>query len=401
MKYNFDEIIDRRDDKYSYSVKWSKNPMLADMLGVNKIDEHTIPVFVADMDFRCAQPIIDALHGVAAHGVFGYSAHWEADNYFESIINWFKHRRNWDIKPEEILYINGTVEALKQIIVAVTEPGDGVIIQPPVYGPFSSIIQSTNRTIINNRMIEGDNGYYSIDFSNLEEVARDPKTKLLLLCNPQNPVGRIFNDDELRELSRICLENNVIIAADEIHGDLIRRDAEFHPMASIVDDTSNLITCTAVNKSFNLAGLHCTNLIIPNPELRDRITTSLGLILPSPFTIAAVIAAYNEGEEWLEQLIDYLDGNIDWVLHFLAERMPKVKCRRPEGSYILWMDFRAYDLTPEDIHDRIYNKANVLLEGGLMFDPDHGGGFERICLPSPRSVIQEAFERIASQFENL
>ena len=237
-----------------------------------------------------------------------------------------------------------------------------------------------------------------MDFADLAEKAGDPRTKLLLLCSPHNPVGRIWTDEELRELARICRENDVIIAADEIHGDLIRRGAEFHPLAAVADDPSNLIICTAVNKTFNLAGLHCTNLVIPNPELRERFQASCGMVLPSPFTIAAVIAAYNEGEEWLEQVLDYLDGNIDFTLRFLAERMPTVKCRRPDGTYILWLDFRGYGLSPEEIHDRIYNKANVLLEGGLMFDPDRGGGFERICVPSPRPVLAEALERIAAQF---
>jgi cystathionine beta-lyase len=397
MRYNFDEIIDRRHAKYSYSLKWAASPLLAGMLGADKIDDDTIAMFTADMDFRCAQPIIEALHGVAQHGIFGYSGHWFSADYYASIINWFKRRRNWDIKPEEIVYVNGTVEAVKQVILAFTEPGDGVIIQRPVYGPFSSVVDATRRRIVNNQLIEGPGGYYAMDYGDLKEKVRDPRTRLLLLCSPHNPVGRIWTDEELRELSRICRENNVIIAADEIHGDLIRRGAEFHPLAAVAD-ASNLITCTAVNKTFNLAGLHCTNLVIPNPDLRNRFQASLGMVMPSPFTIAAVIAAYNEGEEWLEQVLDYLDGNIDYTLDFLAGRMPTVKCRRPDGTYIMWMDFRGCGLTPEEIHDRIYRKANVLLEGGHMFDPDRGGGFERICVPSPRAVLKQALERIAAQF---
>jgi cystathionine beta-lyase len=397
MRYNFDEIIDRRHAKYSYSLKWAASPLLAGMLGADKIDDDTIAMFTADMDFRCAQPIIEALHGVAQHGIFGYSGHWFSADYYASIINWFKRRRNWDIKPEEIVYVNGTVEAVKQVILAFTEPGDGVIIQRPVYGPFSSVVDATRRRIVNNQLIEGPGGYYAMDYGDLKEKVRDPRTRLLLLCSPHNPVGRIWTDEELRELSRICRENNVIIAADEIHGDLIRRGAEFHPLAAVAD-ASNLITCTAVNKTFNLAGLHCTNLVIPNPDLRNRFQESCGMVMPSPFTIAAVIAAYNEGEEWLEQVLDYLDGNIDFVVDFLAERMPRVKCRRPDGTYILWMDFRGVGLSPEEIHDRIYRRANVLLEGGHMFDPDRGGGFERICVPSPRAVLQQALERIAAQF---
>lgn len=397
MQYNFDEVIDRRHAPYSYSLKWATDPMLGRMLGVDEINDDTIAVFTADMDFRCAQPILDALHGLVDHGIFGYSAHWFVPEYYAAIINWFKRRHDWTIQPEEIIYINGTVEAVKQIVLAVTEPGDGVIVQRPVYGPFSSVVEGTGRSVVNNPLIEGEGGYYSMDFADLEEKARDPRTKLLLLCSPHNPVGRIWTVEELCELSRICRENNVIIAADEIHGDLVRRGARFYPLAAVTDP-SNVIVCTAVNKTFNLAGLHCTNLVIPNPELRSRFQASMGMVLPSPFSIAALIAAYNEGEEWLEQLLAYLDGNIDWVLSFLAERMPEVKCRRPDGTYIMWMDFRGYGLTPEEIHDRIYNKANVLLEGGHMFDPERGGGFERICVPSPRSVLQEAFARVAAQF---
>lgn len=400
MQYNFDEIIDRRHEKYSYSMKWGKSQLIADMLGVDEIKDDSIAIFTADMDFRCAPPIIEALRKVVDHGIFGYSMQMDTPEYYVAIINWFKRHHNWSIKPEEIVYVNGTVEAVKQIILAFTNPGDGVIIQRPVYGPFSSSILATGRTIINNQMIEGENGYYTMDFADLEKKAKDPRNKLLVLCSPHNPVGRIWTDEELIEMARICRENNVLIAADEIHGDLIREGAEFHPLATLVDN-SNLITATAVNKTFNLAGLHCTNLVIPNAALREQFQNSLGFVMPSPFTIAAVIAAYNEGEEWLSALRKYLDGNIDWVLEFLKERMPKVKCRRPDGTYIMWMDFRAYGLTPEEIHDKIYNKAGVLLEGGLMFDPDCGGGFERVCVPSPRSVLKEAFERIAAQFEGL
>ncbi len=400
MHYNFDEIIDRRHARYSYSVKWAADPSIAEMLHVDRIDDDTIAMFTADMDFRCAQPIIDALRGVVEHGIYGYSGHWFVKDYSAAIIDWFRRRRNWDIKAEEIVYVDGTVEALKQIVLAFTEPGDGVIIQRPVYSPFSRVIEATGRFIVNNQLIAGPTGHYTMDFADLEQKAREPGTRLLLLCNPHNPVGRIWSDHELAELSRICRENNVLIAADEIHGDLIRRDAAFHPLATLADP-SNLITCTAVNKTFNLAGLHCTNLVITNPELRRRFQKSFGMVLPSPFTIAAVIAAYNEGEDWLDQALDYLDGNIDFALGFLAERMPKVTCRRPEGTYILWMDFRRYRLSVEEIHNRIYRRANVLLEGGKVFDPDHGGGFERICLPSPRAVVREAFERIATQFEGL
>lgn len=397
MKYNFDEVINRRSDKYSYSVKWAKNDLIKEYLGADVNDE-TIPLFTADMDFRCAPQIIEALQGVASHGIFGYSIH--MDEYFEAVINWFKRRHKWEILPEEIVYVNGTVEAIKQVILAFTEKGDGVIIQRPVYTPFSSTIMDTERVIVNNQLLVDDKGNYTMDFKDLEEKAKKDENKLLILCNPHNPVGKIWSDDELISLARICKENNVIIMADEIHGDLIRKEAVFHPIATLADN-SNIITATAVNKTFNLAGLHCTNLVIKNKEIRDKFQKSLGMVMPSPFTIAAVIAAYNESEDWLDSLKEYLDDNIDFVINFLKERMPKVKCKRPEGSYIIWMDFREYGLTAEEIHDKIYNKANVLLEGGIMFDPDKGAGFERVCVPTPRSIIKEAFERIAKEFEGL
>ena len=274
-----------------------------------------------------------------------------------------------------------------------------MIIQRPVYGPFTSTILNTNRTLLNNQLINND-GYYTIDFKDLEEKAKRPNAKVLLLCNPHNPVGRVWNEEELVQMARICRENTVIIVADEIHGDLLRLDQTFKPIASLVDNV-NIVTCTAVNKTFNLAGLHCTNVVIKDEALRNQFHGALGMVLPTPFTIEAVIAAYTEGDEWLEQLRVYLDENIDWVLNFLAERMPKVKCRRPDATYIMWMDFSAYGLSAEEIHDKIYNKANVLLEGGAMFDPDHGDGFERVCVPARRSLIQEAFERIAREFEGL
>lgn len=398
MKYNFDEIIDRRHEKYSYSMKWGQGPFVADMVGVQEVKEYSIPLFTADMDFRCAQPILDALEGVVKHGIFGYSRQEFAKGYYDAIIHWFEKRRNWKIKEDEIVYVNGTVEAIKQIIIAFTNPGDGVIIQRPVYGPFSGVINQTKRNIVNNALVEKANGYYEMNFEDLERKAADENNKILLLCNPHNPVGRIWNKEELQKVSDICERNNVLIVVDEIHGDLIRKSEEFHPMATLVHN-SKLITCTAVNKTFNLAGLHATNLVISDKNIREHLKESMGFIGPSPFTLAATIAAYTEGEEWLEQLLDYLDDNIDFVINYLKEYMPKAKCRRPEGTYILWIDLREYNLSAKEIHRRIYEEAGVLLEGGELFDPEHGAGFERICVPSPRPLLEEALKRISAVFE--
>jgi cystathionine beta-lyase len=396
VKYNFDEPINR---KGTYSFKWNGGDIVKSLGMTERFDEDTIPLNTADMDFQAPQPVLDALHKLIDTKVFGYSSNLCAPEYAEAIIRWFKTKRDWEIKREEILYVNGTVEAIKQVILTFSDETDGVIIQPPIYSPFSFTIKRTKRRIVNNPLINND-GYYTMDYDDLEEKAKDPNTKILLLCNPHNPVGRVWKDEELKKISEICLKNNVIIVADEIHGDLIRKGQEFHPIATVVDN-SNLITCTAINKTFNLAGLHCTNLVIKNPDLRAKVAETLGWCLPTPFAIAALIAAYNEGDEWLEQLIDYIDDNIDWVLNFLKEKMPKVKCFKPEGTYIIWMDFREYGLTAQEIHDKIYINANVFLEGGLQFDPENGAGFERICVPTTRALLQEALERIYREFEGL
>lgn len=399
MKYNFDEPIDR---KGTFSMKWDYAEFLKTYGITERFDEETIPVHTADMDFRCAQPISEALKSLAEHNIYGYTGVFPSGvglKYYESIIRWFRRRHQWTIRPEEIVYVNGTVEAVKLAIQAFTEKGDGVLINRPIYSPFAMVIEKTDRVVVNSQLRNND-GYYTIDYDDFEAKAADPKTKLFILCHPHNPTGRIWTDEELMRVAALCKKHGVLIVADEIHGDLIRQGLKFHPLASVVDP-KGILTCTAVNKTFNLAGLHATNVVIQDSRLRAKFIDSIGWVMPNPFTVAAVIAAYNECEDWLRQLLEYLDGNIDWVLGFLKERMPKVQCRRPEGTYIMWMDFREYGLPAKEIHQKIYIDANVVLEGGSLFDPDCGAGFERICVPTRRAVLKEALERIACQFDDL
>ena len=398
MKYNFDEVIERQG---TFSMKWDYAEFLKTYGITERFDENTIPVHTADMDFRCAQPISDALRRLSEHNIYGYTAVFPYGiglKYYEAVTHWFKRRHNWTILPEEVIYINGTVEAVKLAIEAFTEKGDGVLINRPIYSPFAMVILKTGRVVVNSQLRNNNNdGYYTIDYEDFEAKAADAKTRLFILCNPHNPTGRIWTDEELIRMAGICRKQGISIVTDEIHGDLIRQGMECHPLASVVDP-KGILTCTAVNKTFNLAGLHATNVVIQDPDLRKKFMDSIGWIMPNPFTVAAVIAAYNEGEEWLEQLREYLDGNIDWALDFLKNRMPRVKCFRPEGTYIMWMDFGGYGLSAQEIHHKIYIDANVVLEGGAMFDPDHGDGFERICVSTRRSLLQEVFERIALQF---
>ncbi len=395
MKYNFDEIVNRRG---TYSFKWDGGEQIIKSGLTERYDDETLPLFTADMDLPVPQPLLDALHKVVDHKIFGYTVF--PDEYFQAIQNWFIKRHDWEIKKEEIIFSPGTVHALNVAVRAFTEPGDGVIIQRPVYPPFTAAVKNNGRKVLNNVLTCDEQGHYSIDFEDFEAKAQEVSTKMFILCNPQNPTGRIFTREELKKLSEICAANGVVIVADEIHGDLIRRNQTFIPIAKAADNDNHIITCTAINKTFNVAGLHCTNVVIPNPGIREKFKETLGYQGPSPFMIAALIAVYNEGEEWLTQLNEYIDGTMEWVQQFIAERMPKVKVRIPEGTYLMWMDFSGYGISPKEVHERIYQKANVILEDGRLFG-EEGLPFQRICLPSPRPIIKEAFERIAREFEDL
>ncbi|MBX3051960.1 MAG: pyridoxal phosphate-dependent aminotransferase [Caldilineaceae bacterium] len=392
MIYNFDEIISR---KGTHSVKWEAGELLKEIGITERFDEDTISLFVADMDFPCPQPVIDALHARVDRLMFGYSTYTTTPDYIEAIQGWFARRHGWDIDADSIVYSPGTVEAINMAVKAYTEPGEGVIIQRPVYSPFTSAITKNQRVVVNNSLRHTD-GYYTIDFDDLEAKAKDPNNKLFILCSPHNPVGRVWTPEELVRMAEICLANDVVLVSDEIHGDLVRQDVTHYPICTLVDD-DRLIACTATNKTFNMAGLHCSNIVINNKELRTKFTDQIGFKSPTPFAITALIAAYNEGEEWLAQVNEYIDGNLAFLQDFLAEHMPQVKYRIPEGTYIGWMDFSGYGLSPKEVHDRIYNRANVVLEDGKLFG-EEGLEFQRICVPSPRPLLRQALERIADQF---
>jgi cystathionine beta-lyase len=392
MKYDFDKIIDR---KGTNSIKWDSGELLKTFGITDHFDEHTIPLFVADMDFQCPQPVIEAIRERVDKMIYGYSSHIPNDRYFEAIQHWFERRHNWQIKRASIVWSPGTVEAVHYAVNAFSQKGEGVIIQEPVYRPFMTVVEGNQRKIVNNQLIN-DEGYYRIDFDDLEKKAKDPNNKMFILCSPHNPVGRVWKPFELKRMAEICLENDVVLVADEIHGDLVSSGITHFPINTIVDD-DRLISCTAINKTFNVAGLHCTNVVINDEAMRKKFIKVMGMKLPSPFAIEALIAAYNEGEEWLDQVNDYIAGNFDLLDTFLKNNLPFVKFRKPEGTYIGWMDFNGSGLTQKEVHKRIYVDANVVLEDGEMFGSG-GEGFQRICVPSPRPVLKEALERIARQF---
>jgi len=392
MIYNFDEVIDRRG---THSVKWDAGDLLKQFGLTERFDAETISLFVADMDFACPEAVLAALHERVDTRMFGYSLHSASPEYHEAIQGWFSRRHDWAIDAASIVYSPGTVEALDAIVRAFTEKGEGVIIQRPVYSPFTQAIEQNQRIVVNNALVDSD-GYYTIDFADFAAKARDPQNKLFILCSPHNPVGRVWTAAELTQMAEICLANDVVLVADEIHGDLIRKGQTHYPICTLVED-DRLISCTAINKTFNVAGLHCSNIIINNATMRKQFADVLGFKSPNPFAISALIAAYNHGEEWLTQVNEYIDGNLTYLEHFLKDRLPRVRYRIPEGTYIGWLDFRGYGLSSKEVHERIYQKANVVLEDGEMFG-EEGAGYQRICVPSPRSVLTEALERIAAEF---
>lgn len=392
MKYNFDKIIKRRGTD---SIKWDGGDLVKKFGLTDHYDDETIPMFVADMDFETPLPVREALKKRVDQTMFGYTTHMANLKYFEAINYWFEKQQKWSISSETIVFSPGTVFALDIAVKSLTEKGEGIIIQRPVYPPFTRVIEGNGRRVVNNELMNRE-GFYVIDFDDLEEKASQVQNTMMILCSPHNPVGRIWQAEELQEMAEICERHGLILVSDEIHGDLIRADETFYPLANQTD-YNRLVICTAINKTFNLAGLHCSNIVIPHTGMREKYQQAMGMQMPSPFAISALIAAYFEGEEWLVQLRNYLDDNFTFLIHFLKEKMPKVKIWKPQGTYIGWLDFSEYKLSPEEIHDRIYNKANVVLEDGKMF----GKGseyFQRICIPTPRSILEKALTRISGEF---
>lgn len=396
MIYDFDKPVNRHN---SYSMKWDGGAVY--FPEVAESGKEPICLFTADMDFQCADSIRQELQKVVDRNLYGYSGLAPdisaCKPYYDAVTGWFRRKFDWEIDPETIVYSPGTVSAIEKAILAFTDRGDGVLINPPIYSPFAMSIETAKRKVVRSPLINTD-GYYTIDFADFEAKAKDPATKLFLLCSPHNPTGRVWTKEELIRMYDICTANNVVVVTDEIHGDLVRLDQTFYPIAPLVDG-KNLVCCTAANKTFNIADLKATNVIVTNPELRAKFQEKVGFSSPNIFTIAATIGAYNGGDEWLQQVRAYLDGTLDWIVNFTAEHMPRLKLRRPEGTYIQWMDFRGYGMTPDEVNDKILKETGVILERGELFDQETGEGFQRICIPARRSLVQEAFYRFEEAFE--
>ena len=386
MSSRFDEIIDRRHtmcEKYD-GVERAGRP--AD----------TIPLWVADMDFRAPDCVRGALRRLADHGIFGYT--FVGDEYFDAVRGWYKSRFGWEPQREWLVCTPGVVYGFSAAIEALSEPGDAVLIQQPVYYPFASSIRETGRVLVNSPLREEDGAYRMEPPEDLERRIVENNVRIFLLCSPHNPVGRVWTRDELAAVSDVCARHGVTVISDEIHADFTHPGHPHTVFASLSKEAEqSCVVCTAPSKTFNLAGLQTSNLFVPNEELRKKLRDRLRALhfeAPNLAGLTACMAAYREGAAWLDELLAYLRGNTDFVRAFLANRLPALRLTEPEGTYLLWIDCRGLGRADEGLGELLTNRARVGIDDGPMFGPG-GEGFIRVNAACPRAVLEKAFARIA------
>ncbi|MDT9026656.1 MalY/PatB family protein [Rossellomorea yichunensis] len=376
---NWNDCIERTN---THSVKWSFPA------------EDVIPMCIADMDFQVSPAILEAMNRKAQHGIYGYTTF--SDRYFESVISWWKRRFQMGIEKEWISFSPGIIPGINVLLSVLTEPGDGVIIQDPVYYPFYSTIENHGCSVMKNTLLYED-GVYSIDFDDLEEKARHPRTKLLILCSPHNPVGRVWTREELMKIGSIAKRHDLWIISDEMHGDLVYKGYEHVPLfkgdESLVERS---ILCAAPSKTFNIAGLQTSILLIPNKDLRDKYNeklTGYGLMRPNVFGIEGTIAAYEEGEPWLNELLMVLEENKQYVLNYLEQHLPELKGITPQATHLIWMDCTELGMTGEELCTFFLEKARVKFDEGFKFGQS-GHTFVRMNIACPKERIDLALRRI-------
>lgn len=390
MKYNFDEIIDR---KGTDCIKY-------DALSMFFGAEDILPVWVADMDFKTPDFIVDAIKKRLDHEILGYT--YRTDDFSNSIINWVKLRHNWEVPKEWISFSPGVVSVITTAVLAYTEPGDKVIVQTPVYFPFFESVRGVKRRLIENPL-KLVNGRYFFDLEDLEAKI-DEKTKMLILCNPHNPGGMVWQRRELEALSAICIKHNILVVSDEIHSDLIFSGNTHIPYPMLSEEAAqNCIVCMAPSKTFNVAGLSTSFVVIPNTDLLktyEKLMRTLHIHMGNIPGTVALQAAYNHGIEWLTQMMDYVESNYEYLSDFMGKNLPKIKVMKPEATYLVWLDFTAYGMNDKQLNKFLIENARVGLNNGGRFGRN-GDGFMRINIGCPRSVVEEALNRIHEAFRDL
>ncbi len=391
MKYNFDEIVDRRNTdclKYDFAVERGKP---ADVL----------PLWVADMDFRTAPGIIERAVADASFGIYGYTE--SKEDYFRAIADWYQTYFDWKVERRWLVKTPGIVFAIGVAVQALTKPGEAVMIQQPVYYPFCEVIQDSDRKLVNSPLVL-QNGHYEIDFADFEQKIVDEKVKLFVLCSPHNPVGRVWKKEELQRIGDICLKYGVKVVSDEIHSDFVYEGGRHYVFTTVDERFADIsIICTAPSKTFNLAGLQVSNIFIPNPQIRKAFkkqVSAVGYSQVNMIGLHACKAAYETGREWLEELKQYLKGNLDYVRGYLQENLPQIKLIEPEGTYLIWLDCRGLGLTEEKLEHLVVREAKLWLDSGAIFGVD-GEGFERINIACPKAVLEEALKRLKAAVDTL
>jgi cystathionine beta-lyase len=356
-----------------------------------------LPMWVADMDFRAPECVREALQELVDHNLYGY--HLKTERYYRAIVDWWARRHRYVVDPAGIVFSPGVVPVLSHLVQALTAKGDGIIIQPPVYHPFFWAVEVNERRLVLNPLMERG-GEYAIDFDDLEAKAR--QAKLLILCSPHNPVGRVWRREELARVADVCLRHGLTILSDEIHNDLVYRPRRHVPIAGLSPEVERItVTCHAASKTFNIAGLSTAYAIIPGPELRKAfkpVSDALHVEAVNPFGLRAMEAVFTRGEPWLEALLEYLAGNYRTLRDYCESRLPRVGVSPLEGTYLAWLDFRPYGFGREELKDRIIQKAGLALNDGPMFGPG-GEGFQRMNLACPREVLRQALDRLTAALD--
>lgn len=391
MKYNFDEIIDRRGTdclKYDFGMK-------------RKGRDDLLPMWVADMDFRLPDEILAELHKRVDHGIFGYTD--PLDDYFEALNHWYSTRYGFTVDPEWVTLGACLVYAIHISMRAFTEPGDAVMVMQPVYYPFSEAIRQNGRKLVNCQL-KYEDGRYSIDFEAMEKKLKEEKVKALIFCSPHNPVGRVWTKEEVEKVAELCYENGTLLMVDEIHSDFIFPGHSFFSCMCLDEKyRKNLAFFSSPGKTFNIAGLQSATIVIPDAELRAKYRQAnreAGYSQANVMGQAALIACYNLGADWVDELVQYIYGNVQYAKAFIAENLPRAKVVDPDGTYLLWVDFSGYGISPEELERRILDKAKLWLDAGGIFGPETAL-FERFNLATPRSVVEEAMGRLKAAFEDL
>ena len=381
---DFDTIVDRKN---TYSLKY-------DFAKERNMPEDALPLWVADMDFKVSSYIQEALLKQAEHGIFGYSD--VKEQYFEVLKQWMHRHHDWDVESDWLIKTPGIVFALAMAVKAFTNEGDGVLIQQPVYYPFSEVILDNGRRVVSNTLKQDESGKYRIDFEDFEEKIVNEKIKLFFLCNPHNPVGRVWSPEELTRIGDICYKHHVIVVSDEIHADFVFQ-GKHQVFVNLKEEYKEIsFVATSPSKTFNIAGLQVSNIFIPNPKLRHKIRKQIDAAGYSQLNVMGLVAAkaaYEHGEEWYQAMHRYISENIAYTREFIRERIPKVKLVENEGTYLLWLDFRELNLSANELEDLIIKEAKLWLDSGRIFG-EAGIGFQRINLACPRKTLTEALTRL-------